>query len=361
MKITIDIRMLKASGIGVYIQNLVPRIIRMRPGDEFTLLGKGGEYAEWREAHSPNTRFVECDSPIYSLMEQIDVSVKIPNDTDLFWSPHYVIPLLYGGRLLATVHDLFHLAMPQFVGGFLKKTYAKVMFGQAAKKASGIAVISEFTKKELIRFTGVGPEKIQVTPLGIDSSLLNFVRKESPNPKPYFLFVGNIKPHKNLGRLLEAFALVKDKVPHDLILVGQREGFLTGDSEVQQKAESFGDRVKFTGRVERESLNQYYAHAEALVFPSLYEGFGLPPLEAMACGCPVVTSNAASIPEVCGDAVLYFDPLNPPDIAEKMMKLLTDKKLRDGFIQKGLKKTKQYSWDNCAEQTSALMDKILAT
>jgi glycosyltransferase involved in cell wall biosynthesis len=361
MKITIDIRMLYASGVGIYIQNLVPRILKLRAGDQFCLLGKAEEGKDLEWTINPAVQWVDCHSPIYSLSQQWELKVKIPKDTDLLWIPHYDIPLFYKRKMLVTVHDLFHLAMPRFVGGIFRRLYAQFMFGQVVRKASAISVISEFTKRELIRFTGVNPGKIQVIPLGVDPFWFELKREEEPNPRPFLLYVGNIKPHKNLARLLEAFELLKDKVPHDLILVGQKEGFITGDIEVQRRAESFDGRVKFTGRVSQEELKGYYTRAEALVFPSLYEGFGLPPLEAMASRCPVAASNAASIPEVCSNAVLYFDPYNPGDMAEKTLRLIREKKLRDELVQKGLERAKKFSWDECASQTSALIDKIAAS
>ncbi len=356
MKITIDIRMLYSSGIGIYIQNVVLRLVRLRSKDSFCLLGKKGEAPDW--AKGPAVQWVECHSPIYSLGQQWELARKIPKDTDLLWVPHYDIPVFYGGKMLVTVHDLFHLAMGEFVGGFHRHLYAKFMFGRAVRKASAISVISEFTKRELMRLTSAQPEKIQVIPLGVDLSFFELRGKKESGANPYLLYVGNIKPHKNLKRLLEAFKLLKDKLPHDLVLVGQKEGFITGDREVQKIAEGFGGRVRFTGKVSAEELKGYYAQAEALIFPSLYEGFGLPPLEAMACGCPVAASNAASIPEVCSNAALYFDPYSPADIAEKTLRLIRDKKLRNDLIQKGLKRAKEFSWDKCAAQTSALMDKI---
>lgn len=356
MNITVDVRMLRSSGIGVYLQNLVPRIMRLRPQDRFCLVGKeaDGEDPLWKGL--PDFRWVDCDAPIYSLRQQVELARKIPRDTDLLWVPHYDIPAFYQGRMMVTVHDLFHLALPPFVESPLKRLYARWMFNRTAAKAGAILAISRFTQKELMRLVRVDASKVHLVYNGVDEGWFRPSPGENPRPRPYFLYVGNIKPHKNLKRLLEAFGLLKDRVPHDLLLVGKKEGFLSGDKEVQERAGLYGGRVEFTGEVPLERLRLYFRHAQALVFPSLYEGFGMPPLEAMACGCPVAASNAASIPEVCGDAALYFDPLDPRDMSEKMLRLAQDPALRKDLIQKGTERARVFSWDRCAEETGAVVD-----
>jgi glycosyltransferase involved in cell wall biosynthesis len=162
-----------------------------------------------------------------------------------------------------------------------------------------------------------------------------------------------------LKTLIETFGLIKDDVPHDLVIVGRREGFITGDETVVAEAATLGDRVRFTGYVGDDLLRQYFAHADALVLPSLYEGFGLPPLEAMACRCPVIVSNAASLPEVCGDAALYCDPHDPTDIADKIRQLTNDMNLQDALRQRGLERAKQFTWEKCAQETLAVIREVL--
>jgi glycosyltransferase involved in cell wall biosynthesis len=360
MRITIDVRMLHASGIGVYIRNLVPRMIRLRQGDYFYLLGKASDRKDPVWEGLPGHQWVDIDSPIYSLRQQWELRRKIPKDTDLLWIPHYDIPVFYQGKIMVTVHDLFHLAMPSLAGGLHKLLYAHWMFGQVSRKAGGIDAISQFTKAELLRLVKVDEGKIRVIHNGVDESWFRIEPGERPHPKPYFLYVGNIKPHKNLKRLLEAFSILKEQIPHDLVLAGQKDGFLTGDAEIEKLAGGFGPRVKFTGQLPLELLRQYFIYAEALVFPSLYEGFGMPPLEAMACGLPVTASTAASIPEVCGEAALYFDPLDPADMAGKMLRLAREKGLREELASKGKARAMEFSWDKCAERTNGLMEGLLA-
>lgn len=305
--ITIDARMINASGIGTVVKNILKRMIYLKPEWNFNILGNYGELNKFEYLHEDNVNIIKCDAPIYSIREQFELIKTIPENTDVFWAPHYNIPIFYGGKLVVTVHDVFHLAMPQFVEGVHKKVYAKFMFNMVKRKADKIITVSNFTASELKKYVGVSDEKIQVIYNGIDEEWFNVPLKEKVHHKPYILFVGNVKPHKNLKTLVKAFLEVKDNIEHDLIIVGKKDGFITGDGEVSKYVKGNEDRIIFTGYVEDDILKQYYKQADIFVFPSLYEGFGLPPLEALAAGCKrVICSNAASIPEVCSNMVEYF-------------------------------------------------------
>jgi glycosyltransferase involved in cell wall biosynthesis len=261
--------------------------------------------------------------------------------------------------MMVTVHDVYHLAMGPMVGGIHKRLYARFMFRRLVRQAREILAVSQFTRDELVRWTGTTAEKIQVIPNGVDESWFKVKRRFRPHPKPYLLFVGNIKPNKNLVRLLDAFGKLKNRIPHDLVLVGKKEGFLTGDRMVLEKARLMEDRVHFTGNVDEVLLGQYYAFADLMVFPSLYEGFGLPALEAMACGVPVAASKAASIPEVCGKAAVYFDPLDSEDMAEKILRPTVKGPFRQGMVRKGLQQAKGFNWDKSAKKTNLVIDHLL--
>ncbi len=344
--LSIDVRMMNSSGIGTYIRNVVPRIIAEPDFEDAVLLGALSDIRKLREPHL--TTAVEFNAPIHSVAEQL----RFPRiDSELFWSPNYNIPLTYRGKLVVTIHDLFHLACNYGIGGGLKLLYAKFFFYQVKRRASAILCDSHFTADELKQFTDVDTRKVSVIHLGIDSSWFSIPATDSPRSKPYMIAVGNVKPHKNLKRLVEAFELISDKIPHDLIIVGQKAGFVTGDHEVLKMGTRLGDRLSFTGLVDDQELKQLIANADTLVFPSLYEGFGLPPLEAMAAGCPVIAANAASIPEVCGQAVLYCDPLSVEDIAHNILKMVTDNSLKLDFICRGREHAKLFRWENCAAET----------
>ncbi|MED3664722.1 glycosyltransferase family 1 protein [Geobacillus stearothermophilus] len=360
-KIAIDVRMINASGIGVYIQNILPNIINSLDNYHFYLLGDLNTLLNYEWTQKSNVSIINLKSKIYSLSEQRYLLSKIPKDSVLFWSPHYIIPVFYKGKILVTVHDIFHLAKPEFVGGFHKKLYAKLMFKAVSKKADAIISVSDFTTKEFLKFVNRNQNNIYTIYNGVNNFWREFLDRDTDTDRnPYIVYVGNVKPHKNLISLVKAFEKIKNEIPHNLVIIGKKEGFITGDQEVIKYAERLGDRIKFTGFVDNETLKRYIANAHALVFPSLYEGFGLPPLEAMACGCPVIVSNVASLPEVCGDAALYIDPYSPEDIAEKIKLLLSDDKLRKELRRKGLERAKMFSWEKCAKETLEVIEEVLA-
>lgn len=357
--IVIDSRMFRSSGIGTYIRNLIPYILEGIPDKRFALIGNLTEVSNLADSFGERVSFIPCCAPLYSVKEQLKLVTSLPAETKLFWSPHYNIPLLYRGKLLVTVHDVLHLAMPQFVNGFFKRFYSQFMFAALKQKASEILCVSSFTQDELYRIVGVDRNKTSVIHIGVSEFWSEQNKVESPHHRPYILYVGNVKPHKNLSRLIEAFELIKDDNSVDLVIVGKKEGFIINDEIVVKQAVRLCDRVRFTGMIDDSALIDYYACAQALVLPSLYEGFGLPPLEAMACGCPVIVSDIASLPEVCGDAAVYFDPFSPKDIAEKIILVLNDCDLRENMRIKGLERAKIFTWEKCAEQTIAVINRML--
>jgi glycosyltransferase involved in cell wall biosynthesis len=346
--------------MGTYLTNVLPGVIAAFPEENFCLLGNVSLLATLAGLARPNVRLIEAGADMYSLAEQLELVRIIPKETSLFWATHYNVPLLYRGKMLVTVYDLFHLAMPDLVGGAHKRLYAKIMFWAVRSRAASIMTISQFTKDELIRFTGERTQRIYPIHLGVADAWFHIPASASPCQEKYILYVGNVKPHKNLSALVKAFGSICDKVPHNLVIVGKKEGFITGDEVVANEAARLGSRVQFTGYVNDESLRKYFAHAEALIFPSLYEGFGLPPLEAMAAGCPVLVSDAASLPEICGDAAVYFDPRRSEDIAEKMLEVLSNETLRETLRQRGYSHARAFTWGKCVSQTCDVMRALLA-
>jgi glycosyltransferase involved in cell wall biosynthesis len=231
----------------------------------------------------------------------------------------------------ATVHDLQHELYPQFFSR-AERAYRRFVYGQTVTASRIVIAISEHGRQTLLQRYGIDPERVVVIPLGIDHERL---RPGDVRREPFLLYPANPWPHKNHARLYEAFALVRRERPElRLVLTG------TGHDTA-----ALPDGVETRGRVSDADLVALYRTAAALVFPSLYEGFGLPPLEAMACGCPVATSNATSLPEVCGDAAAYFDPLSVEDMARAIGAIL------DGpapYAARGLARAQRFSWDACA-------------
>jgi glycosyltransferase involved in cell wall biosynthesis len=241
----------------------------------------------------------------------------------------------------------------------MRQLYTRTLITVGNRRSSAVICVSFFTENELIRLAGVDRSKINVIHLGVAPAWFQITAEERPHINPYILCVGNVKPHKNLSMLLKAFQKIANEIPHDVMIVGKKDGFLTGDADVLHQALNLGERVRFTGYVDDNSLKQFFIHADALLFPSLYEGFGLPPLEAMASGIPAAVARAASIPEVCGDAVLYFDPRSVDDIAEKILTVVRDQSLRQHLIERGKLRAAEFSWETCAEKTAGLIRSIL--
>jgi glycosyltransferase involved in cell wall biosynthesis len=360
--ITIDTRLINNSGIGTYIKNLVPSVIEYFHGLHFNILinPENINFYSHPSFKGNNVSLIECKTDIYSLSSQYEIYKAIPKGTSIFWSPHYVIPILYSKTILVTIHDACHLALPDVFSGFQKRIYARLMYFMATNKASRIITVSNFSKQELIRYTKVKPELIDVIFLGTDLSIIrgslsNHLSIESP----YIVFLGSVRPHKNLISLLKAFNKLVNIIPHRLLIVGKKDGFICNDQEVFDYAVNLGDRVEFTGFIDDETLKEILSEASALIFPSIYEGFGLPPLEAMSCGCPVAVSSAASIPEVCGDSAIYFDPYDVDDIADKVYQLVTNPELSNSLINKGYERIKTFSWRTCTQKTCQVIEELL--
>jgi glycosyltransferase involved in cell wall biosynthesis len=339
IKIAIDARMINHSGIGTYMKNLLNVLIE---DYHLKLLGNSSEIQKHIK-NSDKVEIIEFNSPIYSISEQIIFPVKIPA-CDLFLSPHYNIPLapIRAKKRIVIINDANHLAFYNLLS-LKQKLYSKFMMKAAVYKSDKIIAISEFTKSEILKYLTVDNEKIKVVHFGIDSEKIESELHDSLSiksiPAKYLLYVGNIKPHKNLINLLKAFEIIlSSHNDYKLIIVGKKEGFITGDNEVFKIVENnslLKANIIFTGYIENRELYNYYKSSSIFVFPSLYEGFGIPPLEAMICECPVVASNITAIPEICGDAILYVNPMQPEDIAEKVNTLIENRYLREELIKKG--------------------------
>ncbi len=349
MRLIVDARMINASGIGIYLQNVLRRIITSNKDWTFIVLGKPSELASFPWLNTPQISVHPFLAPIYSLQEQwwwLFNRVK----GDVLWVPHYNIPLLYSGKLISTVHDLAHIVLDDYRTSFIKRVYASILFHAVRLRANTIIFVSNFTKKEFTTHIGIPACPTYVIHQGVDTAW----RLSAPaqtHLQPYIVYVGNVKPHKNLRRLLAAFESIQSKIPHKLIIIGKKSGFITGDTTVEHDATKLGNRVEFTGHISDDAMRALVTNADLLVMPSYYEGFGLPVIEAMAASCPVLTSSAASLPEVCGDAAAYFDPLNVEDMAGQLLVLLLDNAARNALREKGTQQALRFDWNKTAELT----------
>lgn len=368
ISLCIDCRMITSSGIGSYLQSIIASM-----GNDFALalLGKNIKLDKFNLSKDITT--IDVDSKIYSIKEQFEIHRKIPK-CDIFWSPHYNIPILpiRAKKRVVTIHDAFHLAFLDRLP-LSQKFYAKVMINLAVRLSDKVITVSNFSESEITRFTNINEDKIEVIYNGIDRDSFRIIHEDSlveavgtkyDLPERFILYVGNVKPHKNLIKLLNAFnKVIQDGIKdYKLVIVGKKEGFITGDKAIFRMLEdnpNLKKKVLFTGYIENEGLPLLYNSASLFVFPSIYEGFGLPPLEAMACGCPTVVSNAASLPEICGDAACYVDPHDVNSIADGMRKVLTDNDLRQYLVKKGLDRVNLFSWERSAREHLKLFEEVL--
>ena len=342
--ICIDARLLSGPGIGTYLRNLLQRM-QDAPIRWFALVSDVERFP-FKDRIEP----IAVSSSIYSIQEQLELPLKIPT-CDLFWSPHYNIPLLpiRAKKRLVTIHDVFHLSFAHELK-LHKRLYAKTVIEKAVKASAAVITDSQFSKGEIQRYTRIAEEKIAVILLAADSDLF------SPQPvkkEKFILFVGSPKPHKNLKGLVAAFKMLKTEV--NLVIIGKKEGVKVLENLDQLQ----GERIQFLHDIPDHQLSHYYRTAELMVFPSFYEGFGLPPLEAMSCGCPVITSHAGALPEVCGDAVMYVDPHSPMQIAGAIEELMGNEEKKRELSLKGLEQSKRFSWKQAADSHLKLIDRLI--
>jgi len=362
--ITLDARMINHSGIGTNIKNMIPSLVEHY---KLTLLGNAEILNSF--PWSNETSIIDMKSPIYSLKEQLELPTKIPK-CDLFVSPHYNIPILKikASKRAVIINDVNHLVFADQLS-LPKVIYAKYMINAAIKKSDKVITISQFSKNEIIKYTHVKEKEIRIVYCGIDNEILrNTLQEKSFEkiratyklPEDYFLYVGSIKPHKNLHSAIKAFDFWLKKYPaaKKLVVIGIKQEDLSKHTEISKLCDQ-NDNIIIPGFVKDYDLPLIYSNAACLIFPSMYEGFGLPPLEAMVCGCPVIASNSASIPEICGDAALYFEPLNFEALAEKMTMLTNDKSLRAELIDKGYKNILRFNRDRFAENLKLEFDDVI--
>jgi len=369
MRIALDVRKINDFGIGTYIRNLIRHLPLVDDETLYFALCYAQDEALVRSL-SPRCTPIRVSSPNYSLVEHVGIPAALRRlKVQLFHSPHYVLPLFTPCPSVVTIHDVIHLLFPQYLPSRFASHYARFMIRRALDKAELVLTVSDSSKRDLLTFFEVSPDKIVVIPNGIDGSMTQGLPvQELARVKERFqifgrtaLFVGNIKPHKNVERLIAAFAKVRENPEFSdltLIVVGDEISKYPSLRRTVERHRVRGN-VRFFGFVPELTLVALYKIADVFVFPSLYEGFGLPPLEAMANGTPVVTSNISSLPEVVGDAALTVDPYNIDQIALAIRAILTDRNLRTRLIADGYERAKQFSWQGSAIQVHRAYQRAL--
>jgi len=272
----------------------------------------------------------------------------------LFFSPGYNSPLGWPGTFVFSLHDLNHLCVPENSNA-AKRAYYRAIIKPACHRAAFVLTVSEYSKQEICAWAKIGEERIVNVGNGVGPPFVASGTRYDPG-YPYLLYVGSHKVHKNLPRLFQAYAISGARNSVRLLLTGQP------DAEILRNLQNLGltEHVAFVGFPNNEDLAAYYRGALAIVFPSLYEGFGLPAVESMACGTPVLTSNVCSLPEIVGNAGLLVDPLDPEAIADGIRRLVENPALIADLRQKGLERARQFTWDKTAAKTFEILQCALA-
>lgn len=369
--IGIDARKLKDFGIGSYIRNLLeamgrrPEAARYR----FRVYARRAD----RDAMPPlpgNFEVVEEDSPGYSLGELTRFAFRLYRDRlDLFHATHYVLPPLRS-HAVVTIHDIIHLLYPQFLPNRAALVYARVMIRRALRRADRIITVSYNSKRDLVDYFGIVPSQVDVIYNGVSPEFRpdvpeaerERVARKYGLPRPYLLFLGGEKPHKNAQNVVRAFGearRMRPDLPHVLALAGPMPKN-PARIDALISALDLSGAIARPGRIEDEDLPGLFAGADALLYPTLYEGFGLPVVEAMACGTPVLTSSTSALQEIAGGYAYLVDPLDVDAIARGILLLATDAKVRADFVELGRKRALDFSWDKAAERTLEVYAEALA-
>ena len=369
-RIAIDARKWRDYGIGTYVRNIVRALADLDHENTYFLFCHHEDVPTLKDL-SENFVPVVDESPGYSIREHWSLSRQTRKlGIDLFHEPHYVLPLILGTKSVVTVHDCIHLRFPEYLPNPAAIHYARYMMGSAIRRAKVVFTVSEASKRDILHFfPKTEADKIHVVSNAIDADLLEApdqeeldrVKERYQIAQRFILYAGNIKPHKNLPRLIEAFARLRAQPGHEdvhLMIIGDEIG---KTPELRRRVESFRVRpfVRFFGFVPESTLAALYRLATVFAFPSQYEGFGLPPLEAMACGTPVVTSNVSSLPEVVGDAAVLVDPDDGEAIAAGLSRVLDDPAFANELRARGREQAKKFNWEDSARKTLAGYRKAL--
>lgn len=349
------------SGLGVFTRELANHIFK-RHKDLLVFTSCGDQFPQVRVYTAPNWVRTKHGSPLGGLFRFLWTQIVLPW---LLWrvgarvllSPNHEVIFVCPCPQVAVIYDLLPLFYPEQYPNL--RFYFRYILPWALKRVQFVAAGSENTKKDLINHYNIQPSKIIVIYPGVDKAQFHPFPRESPPPSPYILYVGSQFPYKNLVRLVEAYSdLARKGFPHMLVMAGKKDPRHYSELKSKITELSLEARVRFVDYISKEELPRLYAQADLFVFPSVYEGFGLPVLEAMACGTPVVASRAGSIPEVVGDAAVLFDPRDVPEMAAAMEAVLGDPARRKAMRQKGLERAQRFSWRGTAEMILEVLQKV---
>lgn len=362
MRIGVMLRHLgEPGGIGIYTLNMLDALFELDRENRYTLLYKSADRVG-RFAGIPNVteKVLPASSKLW--WDQITVPrFARAEGLDLIFNPKLSVPLFTGSKTVLVMHGAEQFAAP-WAFDWHDRAYFKLANRLYCKKASAVVSMTHNGAKDIANYMGAAPEKIHVIHESynercrvVETHELLAVKEKYSLPDKFVLFVGGIHPLKNFSNLLRAYDRIRNSFPHKLVAVGFKRRRYSQDFELVDKL-GLRDHVAFPGYVDDEEIPAFYNLADLFVLPSFYEGFGIPVLEAMASGCPVITTTTGCSPEVAGGAAILVDPYNPDEIAEAMSKVLLEDRLRQELIEKGLQRAKQFSWEKCARETLDVLE-----
>ncbi len=358
----------RGAGISWYIYNLLLHLPQADQDNEYIAF-LGERRVDFPSLTLRISRLPTIKPPVRVLWEQFIQPLELVREAiNLLHSLAFVQPLICPCPSVITIYDLSFLFFPE---GFrpLNRTYLSLFTTYSARRADRVIAISASTREDIVRHLGVEPGRVDVVYPGVDDAFrpiadrgrLAAFREKRGLPERIILFVGTIEPRKNVERLVRAYARLRREsdLPHKLV-IGGAGGWLYEGVFAAVEELGLGDDVLFPGYIPRDELPLWYNAAGLFIYPSLYEGFGLPPLEAMACGTPVIASNTSSLPEVVGEAGLLVDPYDVEGMAEAMFKALTDEGLREEMRRRGLERAREFSWLKTARETVRVYGRALS-
>jgi glycosyltransferase involved in cell wall biosynthesis len=362
-RIAIDARELGGSGTSRYIEKLLYYLQVLDKSNDYIVLIKPDFFDKWTPTASNFTK-IKCPHKEFTFAEQIGLLRQIRNlKVDLVHFPMVQQPILYRGKTVTTINDLTTLRFRNPVKNWLVFTLKREVYRFinliVAHKASALLTYSKFVKDDITNYAHINSNKVTITYLAAEDL------EGEPEPisqlqdKEFIMYTGRPQPHKNLYRLIEAFSKMREKHPKLLLVIAGKKDPSYNSYISYIERLGISDSVVFTDFIPDKQLKWAFRNTKAYIFPSLSEGFGLPGLEAIHYGAPLVCSNATCLPEVYGEAAHYFNPTNVNDMATKIDEVLSNPKLRSALVEKGKKQVKKYSWKRTAEQTLEVYKKIL--
>ena len=369
MRIGIDFHSAEKEGSGncTYIRNLVESLIRIDYENEYFLYVtniKYSYYERFKKIENVHLCLTKSNNPFARILM---LGMRTFIDKIDVLHVQYIAPPFHKGKLIVTIHDISFLHFPECFRR-LERFRQKVLIPINIRKADKILTVSKYSREDIIKSYNVIPQTIEVTYDGVKPIFKhlenlggeNKVLKHYGISGKFIFFLGRIDARKNISSLIKAFMLLKQRnqIPYQLVISG-KEDFLPRQIREEIKISQYKKDIIFTGYLLENYLPLFYNLADVFVYPSLYEGFGLPCLEAMSCGCPVVSSNISSIPEIVNGAGLLINPLDTEELAIAIHRVISNPKLREELKEKGLKQAKQFSWDNTAQKTLEVYKKVL--